>query len=370
MTIYIAQDSTTSLKLSKVVKYLNSKCNYIKFEEIPIIVETNEEYVMFPKTHNKYLKQVKTKRSQNDFLIVLTELQYDNNYFFEGETDLIILSFFGWKYLTSLPIENGLVYFICGMLLDEVIPYDAIDHSERLGCVNDFLFDKTRVDDGMRKGHLCTDCKKYIQKHKLTEFESLLYSDAISLLKNLAISSSNERSILNNNSNATVLNIDTNKKTIKHSVKKSTNNGDSIFISYSHKDEKDRLKLEDHLKILQRLGLISIWTDRKIAPGEEWKGQIDNNINNARIILLLISSNFLASDYCFDIEMKTALKRHKNNETTAIPIILRDCLWQISEFAKLQALPLDGKPIQKFTKKDEAYASIARAIAKIIKEGK
>ena len=127
------------------------------------------------------------------------------------------------------------------------------------------------------------------------------------------------------------------------------------------------MKLEDHLKILQKLGLISIWTDRKITGGEEWKGKIDDNIKSAKIILMLISSNFMASDYCYDIEMATALARHKKNETTAIPVILRDCLWQIAEFAKLQALPLDGRPIQKFTRKDDAYTSIARAIAKIIK---
>jgi hypothetical protein len=367
MTIYIAQDSTIDLTISKVVNYLNSKCNYINFFELAHKIEATDKLVKFPETHKKYSRQITTKLSQNDFLIVITEIQYDNNYFYEENDSLIILSFFGWKYLTSLTIENGLVYFICGMLIDEVVPYDAVDHTERLGCVNDFLYDKTRVDDGMRKGHLCENCKKYIEKHRLSETQSFLYNDIISMLKSLAIASTDERSIIRNSSDTAISEVNFNFKT-NQNISKNKNNGDSIFISYSHKDEKDRMKLEDHLKILQKLGLISIWTDRKITPGDEWKGQIDNNLKSARIILMLISSNFMASDYCYDIEMTTALKRHENNEATAIPIILRDCLWQIAEFAKLQALPQDGKPIQKFVRKDEAYTSIARAIAKIIKE--
>ena len=365
MNIYIAKDSTVDLKISEIVKYLNSKCGFVKFEELSLSYEAPDKLIKYPETHVKYLQHLKTKLKGDDFIIIITQNQYDNNYFYEGN-GVTILSFFAWKYLTSLPIENGLIYFICGILIDEVIPYDSVDHSERLGCVNDFLYDKTRVDDGMRKGHICENCKKYIQKHRLSEIQSFLYTDIISLLKDLAIASGQERSIISNkqdiNVNADNFNIRTDKI---HKINK--NGGTSLFISYSHKDEKDRMKLEDHLKILQRLGLISTWTDRKITAGDEWKGQIDKNLKTARIILMLISSNFMASDYCYDIEMATALERHENSETTAIPIILRDCLWQISEFAKLQALPQDGKPIQKFTRKDEAYTSIARAIARIVK---
>jgi len=186
------------------------------------------------------------------------------------------------------------------------------------------------------------------------------------MLKDLSIASAEERSIISNKSNITITENNFSVK-INQSVPRNENKGDSIFISYSHKDEKERLRLEDHLKILQKLGLVNIWSDRKITAGQEWKGQIDDNLKSARIILLLISANFMASDYCYDIEMTTALERHEANETIVIPVILRDCLWQIAEFAKLQALPQDGKPIQKFVRKDEAYTSIARAIAKIAK---
>src|SRR3954470_1358357 len=83
-----------------------------------------------------------------------------------------------------------------------------------------------------------------------------------------------------------------------------------VFFSYSHKDESLRKRLEEHLSILRRQGIISGWHDRMIGAGQEWKGEIDRRLDSARIILLLISPSFLASDYCYDVEMKRALERH------------------------------------------------------------
>lgn len=364
MKISIAKDSTINLNVSKVVKFLNSKCDFVKFEELSLSFQAPDKLIKHPSTHNKYLSHIKPKLESDDYVIIVTDIQYNNNYFYNENGGVIIVSFFAWKYLTTLSKENGLVYFICGMLGDEVVPWDAIDHKERLGCVNDFLFDKTRVDDGMRKGHLCNKCKAYIHKHKLTERQSHLYHDIISLLKELANASNEERSVTGNKKNVPIAKANFTLKRNQKSEK--DNKTKSIFISYSHRDEKDRIKLEDHLKILQRIGMITTWTDRKITAGDEWKNQIDKNLNSCWIILLLISSNFLASDYCYDIEMTAALKRHSNNEAVAVPVILRDCLWQKSPFAKLQALPKDGKPIQKFSRKDEAYTNIAREICRIM----
>lgn len=84
-----------------------------------------------------------------------------------------------------------------------------------------------------------------------------------------------------------------------------------IFYSYSHKDEKLRDRLEKHLSILKREGVISGWHDRKITGGKEWAGQIDEHLNSAHIILLLVSADFVASDYCYDVEVKRAMERHE-----------------------------------------------------------
>src|SRR5437588_4771006 len=97
----------------------------------------------------------------------------------------------------------------------------------------------------------------------------------------------------------------------------------SIFYSYAREDEALRNKLEKHLSLLQRQGSIVTWYDRQIIPGTDWAHDIDSHLNQASIILLLISPDFLASDYCYNIEMQRALERHKVGEARVIPIILR-----------------------------------------------
>jgi len=85
-----------------------------------------------------------------------------------------------------------------------------------------------------------------------------------------------------------------------------------VFFSYAHADEELRNKLARHLSLLMRRGVIRGWDDRKIEAGAEWAGDISEQLNRARIILLLVSSDFLASDYCSDIEVARAMARHKS----------------------------------------------------------
>lgn len=139
-----------------------------------------------------------------------------------------------------------------------------------------------------------------------------------------------------------------------------------IFFSYSHRDEELRDELEKHLSILERLGLISTWHDRKIGSGNEWKGQIDSHLNSSNIILLLISPDFLSSDYCYDIEMHRAIERHDLGEARVIPVILRPVDWKGAPFGKIQALPTNAEPVtsKNWSSLDEAFLDIEKGIRK------
>jgi len=141
-----------------------------------------------------------------------------------------------------------------------------------------------------------------------------------------------------------------------------------IFYSYSHKDEKLRDKLETHLVMLRREGLITNWHDRRIGPAKEWQGEIDNHLDQAQIILLLVSASFLASNYIYDIEVERAMKRHERGEACVIPIILRPCDWQAAPFSKLQSLPIDLRPVTAWRDRDLAFTGIAQAIAAVVEE--
>ena len=144
-----------------------------------------------------------------------------------------------------------------------------------------------------------------------------------------------------------------------------------VFFAYSHSDTKLRDQLEMHLAPLKREGLIKAWHDRKIAPGTAWQQQIDLHLESARIIILLISADFLNSDYCYCDEMQKALRRDRLGVARVIPVIARDADWQTSPFSKLQALPSkDGRiwPIKRWADRDAALTSVAASIRRTVKE--
>lgn len=138
-----------------------------------------------------------------------------------------------------------------------------------------------------------------------------------------------------------------------------------LFYSYSHRDEALRVRLGAHLTALEREGLIVGWHDRCISAGREWAGEISAELDAADIILLLISTDFIASGYCHDVELKRALERHDEGSAVVIPVFLKPCDWKWLSFGKLQGVPADAKPITKWRNRDEAFAAIAEEIRNV-----
>ncbi len=141
-----------------------------------------------------------------------------------------------------------------------------------------------------------------------------------------------------------------------------------VFYSYAHEDEKLRDNLEKHLKILERKGFLSAWHDRRIKAGEPFAKEINSHLKAADIVLLLISADFIASDYCWENEMKFALSRHDRGEARVIPIILRPVDWKGAPFEKLNMLPKDAKPVTSFADKDEAFYDVSTGIRDVVEE--
>jgi len=140
----------------------------------------------------------------------------------------------------------------------------------------------------------------------------------------------------------------------------------SIFFSYSHRDETWRNELEIHLQALQRQGLIDTWHDRCLLPGDDVDRGISEYLESASIILLLVSPYFIASDYCYDVEMTRALQRHEAGEARVIPVILEPCVWQDLPFGKLLATPTDGKPVSKHPNPHDAFVDIVKALRRAL----
>lgn len=136
----------------------------------------------------------------------------------------------------------------------------------------------------------------------------------------------------------------------------------TVFFSYSHKDEDLRDELEIHLAQLRHDGLITGWHDRRIIAGDNLDASISERLESADVILLLVSPDFIASNYCYTREMTRALERHSRGEAHVIPVILRHCEWLRSPLAKLKAAPKDGKPVKAWLDRDEALADVTREV--------
>ena len=140
----------------------------------------------------------------------------------------------------------------------------------------------------------------------------------------------------------------------------------NVFLAYAHEDEKLLERLKRHLSPLIRPGLIDVWYDRVINAGEEWQQEIKERLDNAHLILLLVSPNFVSSDYCYRVEMRRAIERHERGEARVIPIILRPVIWQSTPFGKLQALPKDAKPVTKWPSHDDGFFDIVSSLKQVI----
>lgn len=144
--------------------------------------------------------------------------------------------------------------------------------------------------------------------------------------------------------------------------------GLNVFVSYSHVDEELKTELMKHLDPLRRQHGIETWHDRKLKAGDEWDKSISTALEKADLILLLVSIDFINSKYCFDIELEAAMERHAKNEARVVPIVLRNCLWQQTPFAKLQALPKDGKAVASWPNRDDALVNVAEGIRQVVED--
>jgi hypothetical protein len=140
----------------------------------------------------------------------------------------------------------------------------------------------------------------------------------------------------------------------------------SVFVSYAREDERLRKKLSDHLGGLRHGGFIKDWSDGQITPGQEWEPQILRRLDEADIILLLVTSSFLGSEFIGRVELSMALERHRRGEAVVIPVILKPADWQSAGLAGLQALPKGGKAVTSWSDRDAAYLDIAQGVRRAV----
>lgn len=140
----------------------------------------------------------------------------------------------------------------------------------------------------------------------------------------------------------------------------------SVFVAYSHADEPIRRELETHLAALTRSGLLAIWHDRMLTTGTDWRRELSDRIDTCDAIILLISADFIASDYCYGVEMSRALERYAEGSAIVVPVIARPCYWALTPISTIQAAPTDGRAITTWTNRDEALLDVAKHLHRVV----
>lgn len=141
-----------------------------------------------------------------------------------------------------------------------------------------------------------------------------------------------------------------------------------VFCSYAREDAEYRDELVKHMSPFVRGGQIDLWHDREIRPGNSWANEISDNLDGAEIIVLLVSADFLASRYCYEIEMEQALVMHHSGQATVIPILVRSVHWESMPLSFLQALPDQARPIDQWESQDAAWTDVISGISDAIDE--
>ena len=148
----------------------------------------------------------------------------------------------------------------------------------------------------------------------------------------------------------------------------STSNPVKVFFSYCHRDESFKEGLEEHMAQLRREEKLATWSDRELIPGEDWDETIKENLLTSDVVLFLVSSSFIASHACWDVEVTEILKRRdQGGKVELVPVILRPCEWHESILGKFQGLPKDGKAVSTWEDRDEAYLNIVKGIRALLK---
>lgn len=283
--------------------------------------------------HNLVIAVVKEQLNGKTYGNLFGSMETNDNGRLTGKA---ITSLHGIKSLIY-PISNN-IYLTFEMISFSIrfIVGKGMIHDRENGCLFHRKIFKTNIVTTLQSGYISLDSlktiNKYIEYDQIQQIQSMLVE-----LAHVARSSSPKITI--------------NKSRTKNTMSTSNNGKTSIFISYSHKDTEWLERLRVHIKPLERKGLISPWDDTKIKTGIIWKDEIEKALTSAQIAILLVSADFLASDFIVENELPPLLASAKEEGTIIICVIIKPCLFSSSELAKFKPL---NSPSEAIIQLDEA----------------
>lgn len=301
MKIRIFADDTIDLDLPSIQLGLANTAPSITWNLGKARVKFPGDYIEFPKTYKSLSRTVVTESAHDDHVYIFTEKPYDNNYFWDsGSEKVIILSLFGWDHLTTLPRNNGTVYFIIALLV-RALGIGKSHRSKNTGCINDFWQDKTGVDSGMRSAFICAKC--------LPPLKSKQSTHEAAVLKELNL-------VLDQLSSASRANMDIADSWNKSSV----NTAFQVFLCHNSQDKPEIRELNSQLC---GRGIATWFDEEQLPPGRAWQELLEQQIQEIGSAAVLVGSSGLGPWQ--NSEMRAFISEFVDRKCPVIPVILKSC---------------------------------------------
>jgi len=346
MKVLLIKEKNIDIDLKQISEKLNQVCKTVVFE-------SSDEELIFPNAKLKKREPVPKnvmalfEIMEPTLTVLISEKQFKDNFFYhEIQDNILLLSFYQWEDLTSFSKNIGLAYFIADFLSLDIDNSERHHEDDETQCIYNFAWDKREIDDGIKSAIMCDKCQERMIGLENPQKQKLL-DDIINILEELRNANKVGNDIVEYWHN-----------TKKEKVK--------LFFSYAHDDREYLNEFKDYIKIFERNGLVERWDDNELIVGEKWDNTIKDKIYSADIIILLLSASSLASDYIYNNELKIAFELNEIDEAHVIPIIIKDCLWDMTEFKDFQTLPRDGKAVNSWKLREEAWTATARGLKKAI----
>jgi hypothetical protein len=347
MIVGLYKEKDVEVDLENLVNFLNQLSKNITFRLGKEKFIIGEQELSSLKIGSNYIsKEIEKEIENDDFSLFISNKPFEDSYFFHEIENKNLLSLFGWEDLTNYSKNTGVVYFILWILaldLDNTTRhlYDAnFTH-----CIYNFAGIKAEINTKINSAIICDDCQNRLSE--LNDKKKELIYNELQILLDVLDKSKEFDNILKY------------WKSIKKEKVK-------IFFSYAHKDREYLEEFKEYIKIFERNELVERWDDNELIVGEKWDNSIKEKIYSADIIIFLLSSTSLASDYIYNHELKIAFELKEMEESYVVPIIIKECLWDMTEFSEFQILPLDGKAVNSWTIREEAWTSVSRGLKKAI----
>lgn len=303
MKILLYQDETLSLNLNALCEGINKITDadvYLDVGHTALTLKPGS--IKYPTSHDAVSKILAKEINDADTTLIITTRPYENNYFYEEEGKVTILSFYAWGQLTSLPMENGVVFFLASILRYNLPLPES--HDLTLGCLNDFLWDKTAVDLGMRAASLCSSCQNHLKKQKLDRQELTTLRAIEAMLEPLGSASRANDNVLN-------------YLVVSPSRTQSPTDRFHVFLCHNAKDKPEVRKIARSLEARN----VRPWLDEdQLRPGLVWQVALEEQIPHIDSAVVFLGSSGIGPWQ--ELEVRSFLSEFVQRKCPVIPTIL------------------------------------------------